>query len=152
LAAVAPTALLTGLCGVERRKDLPEDIFEIPADALGRRADACRDARECEFGADRFQQVVGSAREQILREAFEPGLRGKAQDAPQRREQLAPVAVFGQRRRIAVLQRRPRVARELPSVYAVGWINLYDEPPTTYGGLFETDGAKKPGYFAWKDG
>jgi hypothetical protein len=45
-----------------------------------------------------------------------------------------------------------RVARELPSVYAVGWIHLYDEPPVTYGGLLETDGAKKPGWFAWKDG
>jgi hypothetical protein len=45
-----------------------------------------------------------------------------------------------------------RVAGELPSVYAVGWIHLYDEPPESYGGLLETDGAKKPGYFAWKDG
>jgi hypothetical protein len=39
----------------------------------------------------------------------------------------------------------------LPSIYAVGWINLYDEPPETYCGLLETDGEKKPGYFAWKD-
>ena len=45
-----------------------------------------------------------------------------------------------------------RVAEELPSIYAVGWIYLYDEPPETYGGLIETDGVKKPGYFAWKDG
>ncbi len=45
-----------------------------------------------------------------------------------------------------------RVAGQLPSVYAVGWIHLYDEPPTTYGGLLETDGAKKPGYFAWRAG
>jgi hypothetical protein len=45
-----------------------------------------------------------------------------------------------------------RIASELPSVYAVGWINLYDEPPYTYGGLIETDGVKKPGFFAWKDG
>jgi hypothetical protein len=45
-----------------------------------------------------------------------------------------------------------RVARELPRVYAVGWINLYDEPPASYEGLLEADGAKKPGYFAWKDG
>lgn len=44
-----------------------------------------------------------------------------------------------------------RIARRLSSVYAVGWIHLYDEPPETYGGLIETDGAKKPGYFAWKD-
>lgn len=45
-----------------------------------------------------------------------------------------------------------RLAENLPSVYAVGWIHLYDEPPTTYGGLLETDGAEKPGYAAWKDG
>jgi hypothetical protein len=45
-----------------------------------------------------------------------------------------------------------RIASELPSVYAVGWIHLYDEPPGSYGGLIETDGVKKPGFFAWKDG
>lgn len=44
------------------------------------------------------------------------------------------------------------LAQSLPSIYAVGWINLYDEPPTTYGGLLETDGAEKPGYAAWKEG
>jgi hypothetical protein len=45
-----------------------------------------------------------------------------------------------------------RVAGELPSVYAVGWVYLYDEPPESYGGLLETDGVEKPGYLAWKDG
>jgi len=45
-----------------------------------------------------------------------------------------------------------RVAEELPSIYALGWIHLYDEPPESYGGLLETDGVKKPGYFAWKAG
>ncbi len=45
-----------------------------------------------------------------------------------------------------------RIASRLPSIYAVGWIHLYDEPPTSYGGLIETDGTKKPGYFAWKAG
>jgi hypothetical protein len=45
-----------------------------------------------------------------------------------------------------------RIAQSLPSIYAVGWIHLYDEPPESYGGLIETDGAKKPGYFAWKAG
>jgi hypothetical protein len=45
-----------------------------------------------------------------------------------------------------------RVASELPSVYAVGWIHLYDEPPLSYGGLIETDGVKKPGYYAWMNG
>lgn len=45
-----------------------------------------------------------------------------------------------------------RLAQNLQSIYAVGWIHLYDEPPESYGGLLETDGAKKSGYFAWKDG
>jgi hypothetical protein len=45
-----------------------------------------------------------------------------------------------------------RLAQSLPSIYAVGWIHLYDEPPTSYGGLLETNGMQKPGYFAWKDG
>lgn len=45
-----------------------------------------------------------------------------------------------------------RVAAQLPSIYAVGWIHLYDEPPITYGGLIQTNGVKKPGYFAWKSG
>jgi hypothetical protein len=45
-----------------------------------------------------------------------------------------------------------RLAQSLPSVYAVGWIHLYDEPPTSYGGLIQTDGTEKPGYAAWKAG
>jgi hypothetical protein len=45
-----------------------------------------------------------------------------------------------------------RIAQSLPSVYAVGWIHLYDEPPVSYGGLIQTDGAEKPGYSAWKAG
>jgi hypothetical protein len=45
-----------------------------------------------------------------------------------------------------------QIARQLPSIYAVGWIHLYDEPPLSYGGLIETDGIRKPGYLAWKNG
>jgi hypothetical protein len=45
-----------------------------------------------------------------------------------------------------------RVARRLPSVYALGWIHLYDEPPVSAGGLIRADGTKKPGFFAWKNG
>jgi hypothetical protein len=45
-----------------------------------------------------------------------------------------------------------RIARQLPGIYALGWIHLYDEPPTSAGGLIEADGTKKPGYFAWKSG
>jgi hypothetical protein len=45
-----------------------------------------------------------------------------------------------------------RVANQLPSIYALGWIHLYDEPPTSAGGLIEADGSKKPGFFAWQHG
>ena len=39
-----------------------------------------------------------------------------------------------------------------PSIYAVGWIHLYDEPPVSYGGLIEADGTRKPGYYAFARG
>jgi hypothetical protein len=45
-----------------------------------------------------------------------------------------------------------RIAHELSSIYAVGWIHLYDEPPATAGGLFEADGTPKLGYYAWQSG
>jgi hypothetical protein len=45
-----------------------------------------------------------------------------------------------------------RIARQLPYVYAVGWIHLYDEPPASAGGLLRANGVKKPGYFAWRSG
>jgi hypothetical protein len=45
-----------------------------------------------------------------------------------------------------------RIAQNLPSIYALGWIHLYDEPPESYGGLIETDSAHKPGYAAFKAG
>jgi hypothetical protein len=45
-----------------------------------------------------------------------------------------------------------RVARQLPRIYALGWIHLYDELPASAGGLIKADGTKKPGYFAWKNG
>jgi hypothetical protein len=44
------------------------------------------------------------------------------------------------------------IADSLPSVYAVGWIHLYDEPPLSYGGLIQADGAEKPGFAAWQAG
>jgi hypothetical protein len=45
-----------------------------------------------------------------------------------------------------------RIASDWPRIYAVGWINLYDNPPETFGGLLRSNGTKKPGYFAWKAG
>lgn len=45
-----------------------------------------------------------------------------------------------------------RAAESFPSIYAVGWIHLYDEPPESYGGLMQTNGTQKPGYAAFKNG
>jgi len=45
-----------------------------------------------------------------------------------------------------------QLAHQLASVYAIGWIHLYDEPPVSYGGLIETDGTRKPGFFALQAG
>jgi hypothetical protein len=44
------------------------------------------------------------------------------------------------------------VAEELPQVYAVGWIHLYDELPQTAGGLITASGVPKPGFYAWREG
>jgi hypothetical protein len=44
------------------------------------------------------------------------------------------------------------LANSLPSIYAVGWIHLYDDPPYYNGGLIEANGTKKPGFFAWQHG
>jgi len=45
-----------------------------------------------------------------------------------------------------------RIAAQTPSIYALGWIHLYDEPPVSAGGLIGAGGVKKPGFFAWKAG
>jgi hypothetical protein len=45
-----------------------------------------------------------------------------------------------------------RVAAQLPGVFAVGWIHLYDEPPRVAGGLIRANGVRKPGYYAFADG
>lgn len=45
-----------------------------------------------------------------------------------------------------------RITRELPFIYALGWIHLYDELPYWAGGLIESDGRKKLGFAAWKAG
>jgi hypothetical protein len=44
------------------------------------------------------------------------------------------------------------IAARMPRIYALGWIHLYDEPPTSAGGLFTAGGLKKPGFFAWQAG
>ena len=45
-----------------------------------------------------------------------------------------------------------RIVSELPYVYALGWIHLTDELPQFAGGLIESDGRQKLGYYAWRDG
>ncbi|HWG08659.1 MAG TPA: hypothetical protein VN672_06590 [Solirubrobacteraceae bacterium] len=44
------------------------------------------------------------------------------------------------------------IAARTPSIYALGWIHLYDEPPVSAGGLIAANGVKKPGFFAWQSG
>jgi hypothetical protein len=50
-----------------------------------------------------------------------------------------------------------RVARQVKNVVGLGWVHLYDEPPSppntvSTGGLLTYDGKKKPGYEAFKRG
>ena len=44
------------------------------------------------------------------------------------------------------------VVEQLPDVYALGWIPLYDILPQSAGGLIEEDGEKKLGFYAWQSG
>lgn len=34
-------------------------------------------------------------------------------------------------------------------IYALGWINVYDSPPTSYGGLLTSTGVPKPSFYAF---
>jgi hypothetical protein len=50
-----------------------------------------------------------------------------------------------------------RVARQVRNVAGLGWVHLYDEPPSpgntvVNGGLLTHDGKRKPGYAAFKRG
>ncbi len=42
-----------------------------------------------------------------------------------------------------------RLSRQWKRVYGLGWINLYDAPPETFGGLMMADGARKPLFAAF---
>lgn len=42
-----------------------------------------------------------------------------------------------------------RLARGWRRIYALGWINVYDSPPETYGGLMTSDGVPKPSFYAF---
>jgi hypothetical protein len=47
-----------------------------------------------------------------------------------------------------------RIVRRHRFIYALGWINLFDDPPGTgsRGGLLDDQGRPKPGYYAFKAG
>jgi hypothetical protein len=44
------------------------------------------------------------------------------------------------------------IVRRWSRIYALGWIHLYDDPPTTRGGLIDDQGRRKPGYAAFRAG
>jgi hypothetical protein len=45
-----------------------------------------------------------------------------------------------------------RLGRRWHRIYGLGWINVYDDPPETYGGLMTASGVPKPGFAAFENG
>ena len=45
-----------------------------------------------------------------------------------------------------------RLSRQWKRIYALGWINVYDSPPQSYGGLLTVNGTPKPGFYAFEHG
>jgi hypothetical protein len=43
-------------------------------------------------------------------------------------------------------------SRSWHRIYALGWVNIYDDPPRTYGGLLTKTGAAKPSFAAFQNG
>jgi hypothetical protein len=41
------------------------------------------------------------------------------------------------------------LARGWPRIYGLGWINVYDDPPRSYGGLLTRGGTRKPSFYAF---
>jgi hypothetical protein len=44
------------------------------------------------------------------------------------------------------------LSRHWSRIYALGWINVYDDLPTTSGGLLTARGTPKPGFYAFEHG
>jgi len=45
-----------------------------------------------------------------------------------------------------------KLSRGWKEIYALGWINVYDDPPITAGGLLTANGTPKPGFYAFENG
>ncbi len=45
-----------------------------------------------------------------------------------------------------------RISRAWKRIYALGWIHVYDDPPTSYGGLLTRSGKRKPLFDAFAHG
>jgi hypothetical protein len=43
-----------------------------------------------------------------------------------------------------------RLSRQWHRIYALGWINVYDSPPQSYGGLLTQQGVRKPSFYAFR--
>jgi hypothetical protein len=44
------------------------------------------------------------------------------------------------------------LSRRWHRIYALGWIHVYDDPPTSYGGLLTAGGKPKPTFYAFEHG
>jgi len=45
-----------------------------------------------------------------------------------------------------------RISRQWSRVYGLGWVNVYDNPPLSYGGLMNIHGVRKPSFWAFAQG
>ncbi len=45
-----------------------------------------------------------------------------------------------------------RLSRHWKRIYALGWVNVYDDLPATSGGLLTADGTPKPGFYSFQHG
>jgi hypothetical protein len=52
----------------------------------------------------------------------------------------------------AWISRALELARSWRRIYGLGWINVYDQPPLSYGGLLTAAGQPKPGFTSFAQG
>jgi hypothetical protein len=45
-----------------------------------------------------------------------------------------------------------RISRQWSRIYGLGWVNVYDNPPLSYGGLMNIHGVRKPSFWAFAQG